>query len=323
MVALLDNIRVVLVEPLYAGNIGSVCRAMANMGLSDLALVNPKELGDEARWMACHAHEILEQRTVFASLADAVADCGSVMGTTARDGLYRQHALSPREWAPRALESAQSGKAALVFGREDSGLSNEELALCTHVVRIPSVPAYRSLNLAQAVLIFAYEIYLATDQYEPPREKSEEAPAALRERMFGLWRTMLLNIGFMEPEKADHMMFGLRRIFARGARTEDDVHILMGVARQAEWARANAKPGPHASPHAGTLPARRGCATKAGVAGDKRKGGARALSSNLAILPGKPAGVANHAETSSLRVGPGKSAGGADSEESKGKDACP
>ncbi len=237
--SLLTNIRVVLVEPLYSGNIGSVCRAMANMGLSDLTLVNPKQIRDEARWMACHASDILENRTVCGSLAEAVGDCGAVMGTSARDGLYRRHALSPREWAPRALQSAQTGKVALVFGREDSGLNNEELALCTQIVRIPTTTAYRSLNLAQAVMVFCYEIFVAADLYEPPREKSEEAPAALRERMVALWRAMLLNVGFMEPEKADHMMFGLRRIFSRGAWTEDDVSILMGVARQVEWAVEN------------------------------------------------------------------------------------
>jgi tRNA/rRNA methyltransferase len=234
--AWLRNVRVVLVEPLKAGNVGSVCRAMANMGLSDLALVTPRDLGREARWMACHADGILENHTEWNTLAEAIHDCGAVIGSSAREGLYRQHAQTPRDWAPRVLESARTGKVALVFGREDSGLSNEELALCTHVARIPSTEEYRSLNLAQAVMIFCYEIFVAANIYEPPREKSAEAPSALRERMMGLWRDLLLDIGFMEPAKADHMMFGLRRVLSRGAWTVDDVNIMMGVARQAAWA---------------------------------------------------------------------------------------
>ena len=125
---------------------------------------------------------------------------------------------------------------ALVFGREDDGLNNEELALCTHLVQIPSSPTYVSLNLAQAAMLCCYEIFLASDTYVPPEEKSAPASVALRERMFGLWRETLLQIGFMKEDKSEHMMLGLRRVFARGAFTEDDVRILMGVARQAEWA---------------------------------------------------------------------------------------
>jgi len=234
---LLDNIRVVLVGPLYGGNVGSVCRAMANTGLSDLALVAPRRLNmDEARMMACHAWDILESRTEHESLEAAAADCGIVMGTSAREGLYRQHARQPREWAPFILESASRGKVALVFGREDKGLSNDELALCTHIIQIPTSKEYTSLNLAHAVMICCYEVFVATGRYEPPEEKSPLAPADLRERMFGMWRELLLETGFMEEDKADHMMQGFRRIMGRGAMTTDDVRIMMGIARQSEWA---------------------------------------------------------------------------------------
>lgn len=233
----LDNIRVVLVGPMYGGNVGSVCRAMANMGLSNLALVVPRKLDmEEARMMACHATGILDRRAEYGTLAEAVADCGLVMGATVRAGLYRQHARTPREWAPKALEAARSGKVALVFGREDKGLSNEELALCTQIVQIPSHPDYPSLNMAQAVLICCYEVFLATATYEPPVEKSAEAPSHLRERMFAMWRETLLRIGFMADDKAEHMMYGIRRILSRGMLTVDDVRILMGIARQSMWA---------------------------------------------------------------------------------------
>lgn len=236
----LDNIRVVLVHPLYGGNVGSICRAMANMGLSDLALVQPQRLNmDEARMMACHATEILESRSEFTTMAEAVADCGAVMGATARTGLYRQHAKTPREWAPKALEVAQTGRVALVFGPEDNGLSNEDLALCTQIIQIPTTVEFTSLNVAQAVMVCCYEIFVASDSYEAPLEKSEEAPSELRERMFEIWRETLLEIGFMKDDKAEHMMLGLRRILSRGTLTIDDVKILMGIARQSVWAARN------------------------------------------------------------------------------------
>ena len=236
----LDNLRIVLVEPIYGGNVGSVCRAMANMGISDLAVVNPRNLNmGEARKMACHANDILESRSTVDTLAEAVSDCGVVIGATARTGLYRQHAKAPREWAEKALQVAEDGKAAIIFGREDNGLNNDELAICTQIIQIPTSVEYTSLNLSQAVLICCYELFLAAGIYEPPLERSLEAPSELRERMFDLWRETLLGIGFMEADKADHMMLGLRRILSRGSLTVDDLKILMGIARQSLWAAQN------------------------------------------------------------------------------------
>lgn len=233
----LDHIRVVLVGPLYGGNVGSICRAMANMGLSHLTLVAPAPTLNfaEARMMAVAADYILEGRRETATLEEAVADCSLVMGTTARVGLYRQHAKTPREWAPRILESAQANPVALVFGRENSGLTNEEIAVCTNMIQIPSSPQYPSLNLAQAVMVCCYELYLAAAVHEPLQEKTPECSTRAREQMFRMWREMLLEIGFMEEEKADHMMLGIRRIFSRAPLTEDDVRILMGIARQMMW----------------------------------------------------------------------------------------
>lgn len=233
----LDNIRIVLVSTIYGGNAGSVCRAMANCGLSDLALVAPRELNmDDARKRACSACAILENRRVFPTLAAAVADCGLVVGATARLGLYRSHSQTPRDLAPKILETAQAHKVALVFGPEDNGLSNKDLALCTQLVQIPTAPESTSLNLAQAVMICCYEVYVATGQFEPSMEKSGEARSANREKMFEMWRDLLLKIGFMEEDKADHMMLGLRRVLSRGSLSEDDVRIMLGIARQAMWA---------------------------------------------------------------------------------------
>jgi len=238
----LENIRIVLCRPIYGGNIGSVCRAMANMGLSDLALAGAKNINwEDARKMACAAEEILANRKETSNLGEAVADRTLVIGTTARLGLYRQHAMTPRESAPQILEAARNGRVALVFGPEDNGLNNLELEACNRLIQIPSSVKYRSLNIAQAVLICAYELFLAAKIFEPLGEKSAEADSAMKERLFGMWEDALLKIGFMEQDKARHMMLGVRRIFSRGNLTEDDVRILMGIARQTLWCAGKCK----------------------------------------------------------------------------------
>ncbi|MCL1920886.1 MAG: RNA methyltransferase [Kiritimatiellaeota bacterium] len=235
---ILSNIRIVLVGTLYSGNVGSVCRAMANMGVSDLVLAAPKicDGWDDATRMAVHADNILNARREAATLAEAVADCAWVVGTTARGGLYRQHVKAPRDLAPELLRLACAGRVALVFGREDKGLSNDEIGICTHLIRIPVHTGYASLNLAQAVLLCCYELYAALGTYEAPVEKSLPAQAAQKLKLLEKWRAMLLAIGFMKEDKADHMMQGIQRIFSRGTFSEDDVAIMMGVARQADWA---------------------------------------------------------------------------------------
>jgi tRNA/rRNA methyltransferase len=228
----------VLVSPLYSGNVGSVCRAMKNMGFSNLVIASARGPLDveEAKKMAIHADDIFDKRKEFPTLAEAVADCGLVIGTTARIGLYREHAQTPREFAPRLLAAAEKAKVALVFGREDNGLSNEEIQLCTHMMRIPSTTKYSSLNLSQAVMVCCYELYVMSGLWEPVLEKSPEAPSAMRERMYELWRAALLTIGFMKEDKADHMMLGIKRVFGRGLLTVNDIRILTGMARQARWA---------------------------------------------------------------------------------------
>lgn len=233
----LDNIRIVLVSPLYGGNVGSVCRAMMNMGLSQLVIAAPRPLDmDEAKMMACHSTSILDSRKEFPTLAEAVADCGRIVGTSAREGLYRQQAVQPRDIAPALLKTSDQSPVAIVFGREDKGLLNEEIGLCTDIIQIPTNTQFTSLNLSQAVMVCVYELFLATATYEPPIENSPDAPSILRERMFESWRETLLGIGFMSTEKADHMMLGLRRVLSRGKLTVNDAKIMMGIARQTAWA---------------------------------------------------------------------------------------
>jgi len=234
---ILNNIKIVLVEPIFGGNIGSVCRAMNNNGVTDLAIVNPRPETDweEARKLSCNAREQLETRKEHPTLSSAVADCTVVAGTSARTGFYRDTAYSPRDFAPIGLESAKDHRVALVFGREDKGLFNEELALCTHIIQIPSSDLYTSLNLSHAVYVCTYELFCATGMFQPAEEKAEEADSALRERMFAVWREMMIKTEFTHEQKLDHMMMGLRRIFSRGKLTIPDVKILMGLAKQSIW----------------------------------------------------------------------------------------
>ena len=234
---LLDHIRVVLVEPISGGNIGSVCRAMNNNGITDLAIVNPRPETDweDASKLSCKANAQLEARKEFQTLEEAITDCTVVAGTSARTGFYRDTAHSPREFASIALESAKDHEIALVFGREDKGLSNEELALCTHIIQIPSSELYTSLNLSHAVTVCCYEIFAASGTFQPSEEKAEEASSELRERMFDVWREMMIKTEFTHEQKLEHMMMGLRRIFSRGKLTVPDVKILMGLAKQSIW----------------------------------------------------------------------------------------
>lgn len=244
---LLNPIRVVLVEPIFGGNIGSVCRAMNNNGITDLAIVNPRSTTDwdDARKLACNAKEQLDARKEFDTLADAVADCTVVAGTSARTGFYRDTAYSPRDFAPVALESARDHKIALVFGREDKGLFNEELALCTHIIQIPSSDLYTSLNLSHAVYVCCYELFYASGLFTPAEEKADEADSALRERMFATWREMMIETEFTHEQKLEHMMMGIRRIFTRGKLTVPDVKILMGLAKQSIWVSHQRKKEQH------------------------------------------------------------------------------
>ena len=126
---------------------------------------------------------------------------------------------------------------AIVFGREDSGLSNEEILQCTSLVQIPSSSKYASLNIAQAVMVMCYEMFIAQGDFEPVREKSELASGEVRSRMYGIWREYLLDTEFMSDDTADHMMAAFNRIFSRGVLTLDDANIMMGVVRQSRWAR--------------------------------------------------------------------------------------
>jgi tRNA/rRNA methyltransferase len=205
------------------------------MGINDLALVNPTQLRRRAAdTMAVHARNVLDTMQVHTSLRAAVADCGLVVGTTCRPGLYRDGALSPRALAPHIVAAAEANRVALVFGPEDSGLANDDLRLCHQLVTIPSDPAYPSLNVAQAALLCCYEVFVVAqgEAAAPPR------PLAIAERqelMYEKLKSALLQVGFLHGDNPDHIMFALRRILGRAGLEDRDVRILLGMARQIEW----------------------------------------------------------------------------------------
>jgi tRNA/rRNA methyltransferase len=235
-----DSIAFVLVTPLKAGNIGAAARALKNMGFADLRIVAPaasrKSRG--ATMMAVHGRDVLAAAREFRSLAAAVADCSLVVGTTCRPGPYRAGATAVREAAREFAALGPDNRAAIVFGPEDRGLANRELKLCHRLITIPTSPDYASLNLAQAVLIVAYEIMLAAGGGAAAlgREAPAMASAEESEAMVTRMAEALVAIGFLPADNPDHIMFAIRAIFGRAGLTRRDVDILSGIARQMRWA---------------------------------------------------------------------------------------
>jgi tRNA/rRNA methyltransferase len=232
---MLANIRVILVRPRGSGNIGSVARAMKNVGARELAIVGQARTRSFwARAMAVHGREILSAAQSYATIREAIADCCLVVGTTCRSGLYRKHSQTPRELAPKMFTATKNGKVALIFGPEDHGLSNKDLEHCQLLLTIPTYPDYPSLNVAQAAVICLYELYLAslTDQENADIKRAD---AEQIERLFDIMRNSLLKIGFLDSENPEHMLLAFRRIFGRAGLEEKDVRILTGMFRQIEW----------------------------------------------------------------------------------------
>jgi len=232
------RVRIVLVRPRGGGNVGSVARAMKNMGLGDLVLVRPRARRSLlARAMAVHAADLLEGARVVLTLAEAVADCALVVGTTARRGRYHVGAATPRELAPEIVRRARRQRVALVFGPEDHGLANEDLKHCHRLLTIPTSAAYASLNLAQAVMVCAYEIFVAASKPRPaPGDADLQlAPAARVSFLFERLQHAFLRIGFLPPDNPDHIMFALRRLLGRTGMEERELRILLALARQIEW----------------------------------------------------------------------------------------
>ena len=235
------RIRIVLVGTQHPGNIGAAARAMRTMGLQRLALVAPRHFPHaEAAAMAAGAGEVLEGASVHADLAEAVADCRLVLGSTARDRRIALPQLAPREAAGRAVEAAAAeAEVALVFGRERTGLENHELQLCHCAVHIPSDPGCSSLNLASAVQVLAYEVRLALleaggAEAAEVRHGDDPASHAEVEGFFAQLHDTLDQIDFHKGRNPDAAMRKLRRIFLRTDLRAGEVRLLRGVLADAQ-----------------------------------------------------------------------------------------
>lgn len=229
---LANRLRIVLVETSHPGNIGAAARAMKTMALTRLVLVSPAEFPHaDASARASGATDLLERAEVAASLDEALKGCTLVAGTSARRRGLGPPELAPRECAARLVASAATGKdVALVFGRERTGLTNEELARCHFFVNIPANPEYASLNLAAAVQVLAYELLLARDTAAAPAETgSTPATTEEMERLYEHLEQAALETGFLDPANPKHLMRRLRRLFNRAQPDQNEVHILRGL----------------------------------------------------------------------------------------------
>jgi tRNA (cytidine32/uridine32-2'-O)-methyltransferase len=214
---------------------------MKNMGLTRLRLVEAGRPGadPEARALAYGAWDVLDAATPHETLLAAVEESTLVVGTTGRD---LAGALSPRRFTQQGRAWARGGRVSVVFGPEASGLRNDELALCHHRVHIPTDPAQPSLNLAQAVLLLAYEIRLAAAGGEAPPPESPATAGELEAALLEL-RQGLLAIGYLNPQNPDKVLAELRGLAARARPTAREIDLLRGLARQVSWAGARVARG--------------------------------------------------------------------------------
>ena len=235
-----DRLRVVLVGTQHPGNIGSAARALKTMGLARLVLVAPEKVPNaESFALAAGAHDLLDGAACFPTLAEAVADCRLVLGCTARSRRIALDELLPHDAAIRAVDEAVAGaEVALVFGRERTGLDNEELQLCHAAVHIPANPDYSSLNLAAAVQVLAYELrlaLLAVDGPVPvPEQPASQASHAQLEGMFAQLGETLDAIDFHKGRAPESAMRKLRRLFLRADLDEREVRLLRGILSDAQ-----------------------------------------------------------------------------------------
>jgi len=262
MLDAVNQIRIILVEPAGALNVGSIARVMKNMGLYQLTLVNPHcdPLSADAFQMAVHADDVLRSAEVVPTLPDALVGCQRAIATTSRDRAVDMPVDHPQvglRWLASQVNPAASLDGALIFGPEDRGLSNQELIYAQRCIRIPSNPVYPSLNLAQAVAICCYELYqldhrgqfdatsvdaalLSASENDPKQPvHADAATLDVLEGYFQQLEAVLLKIGYLYPHTAESRMAKFRRLFNRAEPSESEVAMLRGILRQMEWALEN------------------------------------------------------------------------------------
>ena len=242
---LLQNVRVVMVNTTLPGNIGSAARAMKTMGLSDLVVVDPKKpIDDEAVARSSGATDILDAAVVTETLDEAIKDCGLVIGTSARSRSIPWPLLNPRQCAERAIANLQSSesvtsncqKVAILFGREDRGLTNDELAKCQAHVHIPTNPDYSSLNIASAIQVICYELRMAIETQIKPKSEfwgvewdRELASAQELEGFINHLEQVMIDSKFLDPENPRYVMTRMRRLFNRSLPDKVEVNVLRGI----------------------------------------------------------------------------------------------
>lgn len=227
----LSHVRFVMVNTTHPGNIGAAARAMKNMGLADLALVGPKDFpSGEALARAAGADDVLNGAVVYATLEEAIADCELVIGASARLRSIPWPELDPRECGLKV--AATRARTAILFGREHSGLTNDELERCHFLLHIPCNPEYSSLNVAAAVQVVAYELFYASHAGTsvPAPDDTVYATGAQMASFFGQLETMLREVSFLHATKHEmSILRRLHRMFNRAHLEQGELHLLRGI----------------------------------------------------------------------------------------------
>ncbi|HGF7149691.1 TPA: tRNA (cytosine(32)/uridine(32)-2'-O)-methyltransferase TrmJ [Vibrio cholerae] len=231
---MLERVKVVLVGTTHSGNIGSAARAMKVMGLSQMVLVDPQcQVDAQAIALAAGASEIALNAQIYPTLEAAVADCGLVVGTSARSRTLEWPMLDPRECGEKLISEANQHSVAMVFGRERTGLTNEELQLCHYHVCVPANSEYSSLNLAMAVQLLSYEVrmaYLALQQSSQSSTLQEEYPRHQElERFYAHLEQVIMQTEFISAQQPGQVMNKLRRMFTRARPEAQEINILRGI----------------------------------------------------------------------------------------------
>lgn len=235
----MKNIRIVLIETSHPGNIGAAARAMKNMCVEQLYLVNPLEFPSPvATARSSGAEDVLEKAIVCSDLNRALSDCHVVIGASARLRSVGWPQFNPKQNAAFCIKDNADKNVAIVFGREDSGLSNEEMDRCQYLLHIPTNPEHSSLNIAAAVQVVCYELFQAyLELFDSSDERSQTEPLATGEELEGFFNHMesaLTEIGFLKPPSCNKLLRRLRRMFNRAQLDQTDINILRGILSAAQ-----------------------------------------------------------------------------------------
>lgn len=235
---MLNNVKVILVGTSHPGNIGSAARAMKVMGLNQLVLVDPQcEVDEQTVALAAGAADIAQNATVVATLEDAIGDCGLVVGSSARSRTLEWPMLEPRECGEKFAIEGEQHPVALVFGRERTGLTNDELQSCHYHVCIPANPEYSSLNLAMAVQTLAYEVrvaYLNRSQINDSKQEEVYPRHKELEMFYQHLEKVITDTQFISQDKPNQVMTKLRRLFSRSRPEVGEINILRGILSSIE-----------------------------------------------------------------------------------------